>query len=232
MKTIGILGGMGPEATAELYMNIVRIFQKKYGAKYDKDFPPMIIYSLPIPDVVEESEDKSSVVKLLVEGVRKLESAGADFIVIACNTVQLYLQQMQNAIKIPIISIASEAIRAAKRKGYSAVGLLATELTLNGLYDDECLKQNIQLIKPNKKQRKIVTKAIMNVLEGKSNMKKELKKIVRELQAETIILGCTELPLAIKQEDVEIELLDTTEITARAAVRECRINLNTQGDQK
>ncbi|MCK4589041.1 MAG: amino acid racemase [Nanoarchaeota archaeon] len=231
MKTIGILGGMGPEATADLYMEIVKIFQKKYGAKFDKDFPPFFIYSLPIPDVVEELENEQLLVPLLAKGVKKLESAGVDFISIACNTVQYYLPQMRQAVKIPILSIPDETARITKKRNYSKVGLLATDLTIKTrIFDEACQKSNIKLIKPNQEQQIILTKVIMNALAGQKSEQdlEQLKTIIKAMKnqgAEAIILGCTDLPLIIQQKDSELKLLDTTKILAQAAVRESRQNL-------
>src|SRR3989339_318028 len=95
-RKIGILGGMGPEATADLYLEIIRIFQQELGAKYDDEFPQIFINSLPLPDVVEQNFSEAQVIYLLKEGVKKLEQAGADFIVIACNTVHVFLCQMRS----------------------------------------------------------------------------------------------------------------------------------------
>ena len=74
-KTIGILGGMGPEATAGLYLRIIQLFQQKYGAIYDSDFPEIIIVNLPIPDVVENADEQNLVKEMLIQGVSKLEKA-------------------------------------------------------------------------------------------------------------------------------------------------------------
>ena len=87
-KKIGILGGMGPEATADLYMKIVKYFQKNYGARYDKDFPEFFINSVPIPDVVESMENEKNVLFMLLSATKLLQKDGCDFIVIACNSVQ------------------------------------------------------------------------------------------------------------------------------------------------
>ena len=84
MKSIGILGGMGPEATAELYLRIIRIFQVRYGAKYDSDFPEIIIINVPIPDVVEDVTQEQKVKEMLLESVRKLQTAGVDIIARVC----------------------------------------------------------------------------------------------------------------------------------------------------
>ncbi|HZX10852.1 MAG TPA: aspartate/glutamate racemase family protein, partial [Acidobacteriota bacterium] len=95
-KKIGILGGMGPEATADFYLRIIRIFQKKYGAIYDSDFPEILIINLPIPDVVENPKEEDKVREMLINAVKKLEKSGADFIAIPCNTVTYYISEMKN----------------------------------------------------------------------------------------------------------------------------------------
>ena len=77
-KTIGILGGMGPEATAELYKRIVQICQRDFGAKYDSDFPTIFIYSMPLPDVVEENENPELIRTMISEGFEKLKRAGCE----------------------------------------------------------------------------------------------------------------------------------------------------------
>ena len=87
MKTIGIIGGMGPEATALFYKKIIRIFQNYYSAKYDSDYPKIIIYNVPIPDVVENCTQEEIIKSMLISASKKLESIGADYIVIPCNTV-------------------------------------------------------------------------------------------------------------------------------------------------
>jgi len=89
-KIIGVLGGMGPEATAELYLRIVKIFQQRFGAKYDDDFPEMILLNLPIPDVVEGLKSPEKTLKILVNGAKKLESIGVNFIVMPCNTAHYF----------------------------------------------------------------------------------------------------------------------------------------------
>ncbi len=229
-KTIGILGGMGPEATASLYMKIIKIFQQQFNAKYDNDFPPFFIYSLPIPDVVEQQVDEEVLIKLLQEGAKLVEKSGADFIVVACNTVQKYLPKMRESVKVEIISIPEETIMEARRQGYQKVGLLATESTINSkIYEKESKLLNLEIICPNDKQQSEITKVIMNVLSGQKLLsdKVRLADISLDLQnkgAEAIILGCTDLPLIFQEEDSELELLDTTKILAEACVRESSLD--------
>jgi aspartate racemase len=232
MKTIGILGGMGPEATADLYLKIVQIFQKEYGAKYDSDFPPFFIFSLPLPDVVETNGEEDEVVAMLVGGVRKLEQARVDFIAIACNTVQVYLPQMRAAVGVPILSIPDEVFSEVKSKNYRKVGLLGTALTLDSdLYSDD----EVEIIKPTEEEREQVTAVIMGALSGNLVGGKEiLQTIIKRMKtrgAEAIILGCTELPLVVNADDCDLELFDTTQVLARAAVRECQQKLYKQREQ-
>ena len=212
MKTIGILGGMGPQATAELYLRIIRIFQQDYGAKYDDDFPEMIILNLPIPDVVERPSQEIKVKQMLVEGAKKLEIAGGDFIVIPCNTVTKYLRQMKESVSIPIISIVEETIR--QTASLRDVGILATELTIkSNLYPG--------MIYPEKNVQECTTKIIMNILAGRF-LEEDRKFLLSEIErlqqkgAEKVILGCTELPLLVRMND---NALDTINILAEATVK-------------
>ena len=223
-KTIGILGGMGPESTAQTYQEIIRIFQERYGAKYDADFPEIIIVSKPIPDVVERVENEEQTVSLLNEGIAQLATAGADFAIIACNTVQRFLPKLRAASSIPILGIAEEV---AKLMSFKTVGLLATEATMNArLFDNALEQKNVTLIKPTKEQQTMITKIILNILNGKKTDgdKTTLLLIIDSLKldgAEAVILGCTDLPLLISQEDVSVPLIDTIKVNAEAAVNYC-----------
>jgi aspartate racemase len=225
-KVIGILGGMGPEATADLYMRIVRICQEKYKAKYDSDYPQMIINSIPLPDVVE-AEKTDGIYPYLASGVKTLENAGADFIVIACNTVQFLVPRLRKEVSIPIIGIPEETLKVAKSFGFKKLGLLATKNTIRmKIFDEEARKLKISILTPTSEQQNRITEIIMNILSGNKSEedKLALEKIIDDLiskGAEAIILGCTELPLIINQNNYrKVPLLDTTEILAQVAVKE------------
>ena len=125
-KTIGILGGMGAGATVDLYMEIWKYYQTNFGAKYDNDFPPIIIYSVPIPDVVESVENEKLTLEMLQATAQTLEKGGVDFIVIACNTVQFLLDKIRQVVSIPVIGIAEVNAEYLQGKGISKAGILAT----------------------------------------------------------------------------------------------------------
>ena len=225
-KTIGILGGMGPAATADLYSRIASIFQERYNAKYDKDFPEIVIISLPIPDIVEDIEDGNLTIKMLIDAVKRLESSGSSFIVIPCNTVHVYLNLLRKSVKIPIISIMEEVAEISKEQNILNVGLLSTEFTKDKkLYELELNNIGINIISLIYKKQEILTKLIMDILQVKTNQSNkdillELIKNLKNKNAEGVILGCTELSLQVKQEDCDILLIDTTDILTEACVRE------------
>lgn len=229
-KTIGILGGMGPEASAHIYLRIIQFFQKDYGALYDSDFPEIILVNLPIPDVVEDPNEENKVREMLVDAVKKLERFGADFIAIPCNTVTYYFSEMKNAVSIPIINIIKETRNVVLKKGIKKVGLLGTEMTIKSNIYANALK-NIQILTLKEAEQKETTKIIMNILAGKKSDKdrEKLTQFVQKLKklgAEKVILGCTELPLAIKNNK---DVLDTLEILAKATVeRAVKYNLKNQ----
>ncbi len=220
-KKIGILGGMGPEATMDLYRKIISIFQQEYDSIYDDDFPEIIICSLPIPDVVERVTEEDKIRKMLLSGVQRLEKAGADFIAIPCNTVSYYLAELREVVSIPILSILEETAKEVRRRGLGKVGLIGTEMTIEaGIYSD--VLGDVEIISIGPKQRKTITRIILNILAGNKckDDQRRLEKIILDLKtlgAQEVILGCTELPLLIEGDD----LLNTTEILAKAVVRKC-----------
>lgn len=224
-KTIGILGGMGPEASCNLYAQIIKYAQQKYGAVQDSDFPPIIINSLSLQGTDETGIfDEKLVQGQLIEGVKKLEAAGCDFIIIACNTVHHILATMQSNIKIPIFSLIEKTKDRVIVSGYTKVALFTSETTNRlKLYQNIFDTDHIEIISSTREQQDILTKVIKNVMQGihGSNDTKLLNKIIREYVnqgAQAVILGCTEFPLAINQTQTEVNLIDSVEVIAQFAV--------------
>jgi aspartate racemase len=221
-RTIGILGGMGPEATAHFYMRIVRIFQEEFQARYDKDYPPMLIFSVPIPDLVEVVEDETKAISCLIEAARTLESSGADFIAIPCNTVHVFLNAIRSAVSIPVLSMVESAVDKISAE-QSPVGLLATRTTIRmGIYEKELTKKRIGLIIPSESEQRILTQVIMDLLarSNENTLKARLNALIDSLKtrgARAIVLACTELPLAVEPRQ-DMEIVDPTETLARRCV--------------
>lgn len=224
-KTIGILGGMGAEATVDLYMGIWKYYQNNFGAKYDNDFPPVIIYSVPIPDVVENLENEQVTLEMLQSTAKTLEKSDCDFIVIACNTVQFLLDKIRQAVTIPIVGIAEVNAKYLRGKGIRKVGILSTKTTVEKqVYDRALTNIGISLIKPNEEDQKVVTDVIMSQLAGKASSAETNKlKIVsdnlKSQGAEAVLLACTDLPLIISQRDTDVPLINCTEIYANETAK-------------
>lgn len=213
---------MGPEATADLYMKIVKIFQNEYGAQFDSDYPQIIINSIPLPDVVNV-EETNEIYPYLENGVKTLENAGVDFIVIPCNTVQFLLEKLRKVSKVPIIGIPEEMVKVTKSFGLKRVGLLSTRNTIKLGVFDAIEKTGTVVIKPDIDQQNQITNIIMEIMKGNKLERGRLvlERIISDFVskgADGIILGCTELPLIINNND-KVLLLDTTEILAQASVR-------------
>jgi len=208
IKAIGVLGGMGPEATALFYLSLIKQCQKQYGAKFDEDYPEIFIYNLPIPDVVKGIKKPFETLAYLVKGAKKLESIGADFIVMPCNTATYFYKEIIKEISIPFLSIVNEAAKEIRLQNCKKAGLLATKTTIeNKIYKEDFKKCGIELMVPKETEK--VNKVILNILAGKK-LKKDrqaLKKIAKKLEkngAQAIVLGCTDLPIILKQKDLNI----------------------------
>ena len=222
---IGILGGMGPEASAYFYNLLIKLAHTKYGAVQDTDFPPVFIYNLTLHGFDETGiVNELLVEKQLVEGVRKLESAGSNFIIIACNTVHTLYDSMQDSVNVPIISIIDETVAEVKRKGFKSVGILSSESTnTTGLYRNKLEAEGIVVFSADSRQQGELNQIILHVMAGQQSAldKKMASTVISELTergAEAIILGCTELPLAIEQSDSRVPVLNSNEIIVDRAL--------------
>jgi aspartate racemase len=228
VKTIGIIGGMGPQATAELYMAVVGIFQQRYGARYDADFPRMLIHSVPAPEVVERLEDERALAAMLGDSARTLEASGAELIAIACNTAHVVHPAVAAAVAVPVLDLPDLSACAVARAGHRRVGLLATGLTIDrGLYSEPCQRQGLELLVPDAEQRERLTSVIMAVLGGDElgPAREHMAQLLGEFAArgaDSALLGCTDLGPVARGVLEPLPVLDTTDVLAEALVRGCR----------
>lgn len=223
-KFIGVLGGMGPKASVLFYKMLIEQCWKQYGAKYDHDFPKILIYNLPTPGGIDGTRQaRPELLKILVEGSKYLQSCGVDFIVMPCNSTHCFIEEMRNSVSIPILSIVEETAKKLRLKNCTKVGLLATEACVeNNVYDEVLEGYGISLVVPDRRGQDEVTRVIWDVYENKESeeSKKVLGLVVERLKnrgAQAVILGCTELPMLLK-EYPNLELFDTVEILAEATV--------------
>lgn len=216
---------MGPEAGADLYMKIIRYFQTEYGAQYDAGFPAFVMYSVPIPDIVYSTENELVITSMLSDASAILEKSGCDFIIIACNSVQYLLSDLQERVSIPIIGIADVNAQYASEKGYKKLGILSTDTTIRkGVYKSAMEKANIRLLAPTGKDQELVTRVIMAQLAGKEVflLKEKLLGVIDGLKkrgADAVLLACTELPLVVDQADSNLPIVDCTQVYATEAAQ-------------
>ncbi len=227
IKTIGILGGMGPEASAELYRRILKLCQVSHRAVQDGDYPRIMIFSM-APKGSDETGIKNRDVLLteFIDGIIRLTVSGCDFAVLPCNTAHTFISELKKHVKIPIISMTEKAVQKAAKLKMHRIGLLSSEDSYQeGVYEAQLKQHGITLIKPEIDDRKRITQIILHVMGGKIKKgdKKVLISIINKLKkksAEGVIIGCTELPLVIKKEESPIKAIDTLDVLAEAAIEE------------
>lgn len=218
---IGVLGGMGPAATADFYRKIVRATP----AERDQDHPRTLIWSDPsIPDrATAFLADGPDPVPALIDGARLLEDGGAAFIAVPCNSAHLFLAPVREAVRIPILDMIDETASAIVAAGSTAVALLATEAThASGSYARRLRDRGVSLLEPNDDERQCVSAAIRAVKAGDDDEAPALLSPIAarllDAGASTIIAGCTELPMAFEMLP-GVPVTDPTAILARACVR-------------
>ena len=226
-KIIGILGGAGPLATAKFFSSIIDICQTKYKAEQDTDFPIIYLYNMPMEGFNETGfSDPNLVKEQLIYGVKKLESWGVDFIVLPCNTIHYFIKDMRNSIKIPIISIVESTISTVLKSDYTKIGILSSASTrILELYKKPFKEIEFDIFTPNDKEQEETDSVVLSAMAGTQGIKEIniLENIMHKMivsGAQCIILGCTELPLAISQNDTKIPLFNTINILAEYAVDE------------
>ncbi|MCD4671304.1 MAG: aspartate/glutamate racemase family protein [Anaerolineaceae bacterium] len=223
-KKIGILGGMSPESTIAYYEYITRTYTQRFG---DFGYPEIIIYSVSFQPFVDwPSQGRWDLITdTLVDSAHHLEKAGADFIVIATNTMHIVFDKIQDRIGIPMLSLLDAVGQTISKKGIKKVGLLGTRFTMqNSFYADALKKYGVEILVPQDKEAEIVDATIYNELvKGiiSPASKEKFLGITQTLEgqgAQGVILGCTEIPLLINKEDTNLPLFDTTTIHAEAAL--------------
>ena len=222
MRTIGILGGMGPAATADFYARIVA----RHGALRDQDHPPCIMYSATqIPDrtafLLEGGADPTAE---LVAAAGLLEAAGADFIAIPCNSAHAFLPPIRKTVGVPVLDMVSLAVAAVSRVVPQArrIGILATTGTVESkLYEPPLRALGLEAVYPKKTVQAEVMTAIKAIkagelpLTGASDPRLvEAAGHLNDGEVDCIIMACTEVPLALMAGDSPVVAIDGNEVLA------------------
>ncbi len=220
MKTIGLIGGITPESTVLYYRILNDLAQKEFGRSSSSK---VIINSMNFEEIQNLLKagrwDLLNVI--MSEAGKSLESAGADYILICANTMHLCIEAVKKAVSIPVIHIAEATAKEITNSKLNKVALLGTKYTMENTFFTDILKKNaLDTIIPNQDDRQIIHDVIYDELAlgilNDASKKKYINIIQRLIKqgAEGIILGCTEIPLLIEQEDVSVPIFDTTKIHA------------------
>lgn len=224
-KSIGILGGMGPMATADLFQKIVALTK----ADSDNDHIRIYIDNNPqIPDrttaILKGGKDP---VPQMLDALRHLEACGADCIVMPCNTAHYFLDRLQPETKIPFISILESTAKAcaAAHPGKTACILATTGTLCTGIYEKALSQEGVACLLPGDRHREILMDGIYRIKAGERlTDPAPFQGMLEDLQAagaDYFILGCTELPLAVEQLSLSGSFIDPTLELAKAAIRFC-----------
>ncbi|HUV46671.1 MAG TPA: amino acid racemase [Candidatus Bathyarchaeia archaeon] len=221
-NAIGIIGGVGPQATKFIYEKIIEFSQTKYGAKDNDDYPKIIIYSVPIPDFISDEKRLEQAKKMLITATKSLTKAGVTKLSIASNTVHILLPKLRKQTIIDFLSVIEITAKKCSNCGFKKVGILGSPILVkSGIYTKALRKYGIRTILPTKEELQIAEDIIRDVLAGGKDGDKKQKyiKVLNELftrGAEAIILGCTELPLAVNYEALGNKTINSDEVLAEA----------------
>ena len=224
MKKIGIIGGLSAESSVEYYKILIKEYNRRIGGASS---PLLIIDSLDLGEVVEfmKKDNWDEVYRIIHQSALNLERAGAQVIIIATNTIHKVFDRVEKSINTPMISILEVTAKAAKALNLKKVGLLGTIFTMQSdFYPKVFQKYNMEIIVPNLEDQEYVNKIIFDELtfhvlkdESKNGYLEVIDRLI-EKGAEGVILGCTEIPLLIQQQDSSIPIFDTTTIHALATL--------------
>lgn len=228
MKTIGLIGGMSWESTVTYYQIINETVRDGLGGLHSAK---ILLYSVDFAEI-EECQAKGEWERsgeILADAAMRLESAGADFIVICTNTMHKVVSQIQAKIRIPIVHIADATAEALLQAGITKTALLGTKYTMTqDFYKDRLVQKGISVVIPNEKEIEKVNDVIYNELclgivsdESREDYIRVIERL-KEEGAQAVILGCTEIGLLISQSDSVLPVFDTTQIHAKAAAEKAR----------
>lgn len=230
MKKIGIIGGMGPEATVDYYKEIINAFKDGSG---NLNYPEIIIYSVNLSEFVALMKDKKydQVVRNLVGKIEGLKRCGAEFAALSANTPHLLFDRINELSPLPLISIVESTCSETITRGFRRPGLFGTGFTMNAtFYQDVFEKNGIDVILPGKHDREIIDHKVFSEIElgifkdeTRETLINFIEKMVRQDHIDSLILGCTEFPLILTEPVYAgIPMLNTTKIHVDAIVRYCR----------
>jgi aspartate racemase len=226
MKTLGIIGGIGPESTIEYYRRIHALYRQRVA---DGSAPSLIINSIDNKKVLDlvGANKLDELIGYLTTEVEKLSRGGATFGLLAANTPHLVFDSVAHQSSIPLLSIVAAACEAATSRGLTRLGLIGTRFTMqSSFYRDALSERQIELVVPGEEEQAWIHEKYMQELlkgiilpETRTRLLAIIKTLKERSQIDGVILGGTELSLILRDESVfGVPILDTTQIHVEAAV--------------
>lgn len=221
-KKIGILAGMGPRSTSPFLEMVLDQCQKQYNAKYDIDYPHILIYSLPTPFYIDRVINHDEMKKTIKNGLKDLEKSGVDYIAMPCNSAHIYFDEIKESIKIPLMNIVDETIKKIKDKN-KKITIFSTEVTMKSEIYQKGIQKSQNDFYFKKEWQKNVNKIIQMVKnnENKENIEKEWRKLIKEVKenkVEYIIIACTDLSM-LKNDFKMIKIIDSSKSLAESVIK-------------
>ena len=204
-KPIYILGGMGPDASRELYRALIKKAQTVYGASQNKDYPEIVLHSIPVPDFISDESSKLEALEYIKEVVTSINPQRFGMFAIACSTAHLLAEELTSLTDVEFVSMIKAVGDLTKGLGYRRVGVLEVRTTLKARIFHAVLDQrSMEVLTPSVHDQASLEKGIRNVLAGRltgADVHTVLRSAgqLEESGAEACILGCTELPLLFSE---------------------------------
>ncbi|MEM9602612.1 MAG: amino acid racemase [Pseudomonadota bacterium] len=225
MRKIGLVGGLSWVSTAAYYQRLNELTQTRLGGVSSVRLALESVNRQHYVDAVIERQDEAGACALILDAVRSVERAGADFVVIACNDVHRFVPEIEALVSVPILHIADATAVAVKARGLSAVSLLGVRKTMEGrFYPDVLASHGIETIVPSEDERAYVHDTIYAELvhnrfhdATRAGYLRVMARLAKR-GAEGVVLACTEIPLLLTPEQVPMPAFSTTELHCLAAV--------------
>ena len=217
-KIIGVIGGMGPYASAYFYKLLLDKSRDFYGAKNNNDYPEILIDSIPVPDFISDTKNLEKARGILSERMKRMNDYGVSVIGMTCNTAHILYKDLAKLSEVGFVSIIDAVSEKVSDLGLKKVGLLATQTTIfQGLYREALSKTEIFCVNTDLRTQLLHEKIIRNVIAGKEVQTKQLinqvEKFIKRENLEGIILGCTEMPLIFPKERF-VNVIDCLDVLA------------------
>jgi len=228
MKTIGIIGGIGPESTVDYYKEIISAFINNHA---DLAYPEIIVYSANMNELMEfvNAQEWDRLSEWLLKKIYSIHLAGAEFAAIASNTPHIVFDEIKSKSPIPLLSIVESTCAKAQYMELKNIGLMGTKLTMEAdFYKKPFISKGISVVVPSEEEQKFIHHKLFSEIELgilKESTREELlaiaKRMVDENGIDSLILGCTELPLILTKSQFGIPFLNTTAIHCESIITYC-----------